>query len=492
MFSPRRRRVKHSKDILVPADPKKAISIFAFILFLTGVFLFAYLGIYNRYWADDWCYNADLHDLGFINTLKGYSYITTYAANRYSLTLFSGLLYYLGVFGVQIMSPLNIVLLAVGLYLCFLNIKKITSTSIPNSSLAIFTLLTTYYSIYLAPHLYQSLYWRSGSLPYFEPIVIGIFVFVLITHQSVREKPAVGLMIITALLSFLAGGFSEAACAALTTSLACYVGTAWFFRKQKWAKQSLPIAILVLVFALLSMVVLISSPTTASRVALYGQTASLTELPSLILKMSYNFIKYSFLDLPLPHLAIIATSFLLGYLLYSQHGQSRQTRTILIIILFVALTAFLVIASSFAPSAYIERVPPHPRTRIIPRFALTLALVLMSGMLGVLTRQFDQSKRFYSVATILFILVAIYSIRSIFIAGQYIAIYSERAGLWDEREKQIETAIANGEDTLTVTAIDGFPVGGIRDFDAKGQGKPGYWINICAARFYDVQEINIK
>ena len=476
----------------MPAHFKRVIPIFALILFLAGVALFAFLGIYNRYWADDWCYNADLHDLGFINTVKGYSYITTYAANRYSLTLFSGLLYYFGVLGVQIMTPLNIILLAIGLFWCLSNIKQIAGASTSNTALVIFTLTTIYYSLYLAPHLYQSLYWRSGSLPYFEPIVIGIFVLALLTLQSVRDKPATLLTAVIALLSFLAGGFSEAACAALTTSLACYVGAAWFFQQQKWARQSLPSAILALVCVILSMVVLISSPTTTSRVALYGQTASLTELPTLILKFSYDFVKFSFKDLPLPHLALMGTAFLLGYLLHIQKEQPPPTRTVFIIMLFIALMAFLVIAASFAPSAFIERVPPHPRTRIIPRFVLTLALVTMSAILGALARQIRQLERFYPVATILFVALSIYSIRSIFIASTYIPIYSARAVLWDARARQIETAIANGAEVVTVEAIDGLPVGGIRDFDAKGKGKPGYWINICAARFYDVQEINIK
>jgi len=476
----------------VPAHFKRVIPIFALILFLVGVAFFAYLGIYNRYWADDWCYNADLHELGFINTLKGYSHITTYAANRYSLTLFSGLLYSMGILGVQIMTPLNIILLALGLFWCLWNINKIADASLSHSALAIVTLITIYYSLYLAPHLYQSLYWRSGSLPYFEPIVIGIFVFALITHQGVREKPATVLIGVAAILAFLAGGFSEAACATLTTALACHVGTTWFLRTQKWARQSRPVAIAALMGALFSMVVLISSPTNTSRVALYGQTASLTELPLLILKFSYDFVKFSFKDLPLPHLAIMGTAFLLGYLYHIPKDQSRQTRTILIIILFVTLTAFLVIASSFAPSAYIERVPPHPRTRIIPRFVLTLALVIVSWMFGALARGFSQSERFHGVAAILFVVMAIYPIRSIFIVSQYIPIYAARAELWDERESQIETAIADGENIITVKAIDGLPVGGIRDFDAKGQGRPGYWINICAARFYNLQEINIK
>jgi hypothetical protein len=478
--------------MLMPIDSKKAISLFAFIIFLTGVSLFAYLGIYNRYWADDWCYNADLRELGFIDTLKGYTYITTYAANRYALTFFSGLFYYLGIFGVQIMTLLNITALALGLYWCLVNIKKISGVAIANSSLAIFTLITIYYSIYLAPHLYQSVYWRSGSLPYFQPLVLGVFVFALITLQGVRARPSSGLTIAIVPLSFLAGGFSEAACVTLTTMLAFYLGATWFFRTQAWAKRSFPIAAVALVSTLISMVVLISSPTTAHRVGLYGEPASLVELPVLILRYSFDFVKFSFKDLPLPHLAIMVTSFLLGYLLHDHDEKPVQTRTVLTIIFFISVMTFIVIASSFAPSAYIEKVPPHPRTRIIPRFVLTLALVFISWLPGALAGYMERSKRFYSVAVILFALVAIYSVRSIFIAGQNIPIYAERARLWDERERQIETSFSNGEASIVVGAIDGLPVGGIRDLEAKGQGKPGYWINICAARFYDVQEINIR
>ena len=106
---------------------KNATPIAGLVLFLIGLGLFSYLGIYNRYWADDWCYNADFRELGFIGTLKGYTYITTYASNRYSLTFFSGVLYFLGILGVQIMTPLNILFLFTALFWTLVNIKKIPS-----------------------------------------------------------------------------------------------------------------------------------------------------------------------------------------------------------------------------------------------------------------------------------------------------------------------------------------------------------------------------
>jgi hypothetical protein len=38
---------------------KKLALIVGIILALAGVGLFAYLGYFNRDWADDWCFNAD-------------------------------------------------------------------------------------------------------------------------------------------------------------------------------------------------------------------------------------------------------------------------------------------------------------------------------------------------------------------------------------------------------------------------------------------------
>jgi hypothetical protein len=472
-------------------NAKKAIVIFAVILFGAGLAMFAYLGIYNRYWADDWCYNADFKELGFIGTVKGYTYITTYASNRYSLTLFSGIFYSLGIVGVQIMTPLNILLLFIGLYWTLRNLRRIANVPLPMVALALGALITIYYSIYLAPLPYQSLYWRSGSLPYFEPMVTGIFTLALITYQGTLAKPSLWLAVAIALASFLTGGFSEAACATLLTSLILFLAIILFFRKEIWARRSLSPVIVALLAVLLSMVLLMFSPTSAHRLELYGQPASFTELPFLILKFSSDFVKFSFIDRPLPQLAVATTSLFAGYLLYVPEKRPWSTKHIVMIVLMILAFAFLLIAASYAPSAYIERTPPHPRTRIIPTFVLTLAVVLVAWILGSLARRLDHSHRYYLLAVLLFFFTSLYTARTIWIASHNISLYSERARTWDQRALQIESGKRRGLVQINVTAIDGSPVGGIRDFDVKGQGKPGYWINKCAARYYGVEAIDV-
>src|SRR5512138_3675146 len=208
------------------------------IMTVLGLGLFAYLGFYNRYWADDWCYNADLKQLGFWGTLKGYTYITTYASNRYSLTLFSGLFYALGLFGVQIMTLIVIASWTLGLFFTLLNLQTLLPYKFSRLQLGLITTAIVYYSIFLVPHLYQSMYWRSGLLPYTAVIALGIWTFVLIAQQATHPTNSAARMVLTAVITFLAGGFSEAGAATLTATLAAYVAIAIWFREKEWAKNS--------------------------------------------------------------------------------------------------------------------------------------------------------------------------------------------------------------------------------------------------------------
>jgi drug/metabolite transporter (DMT)-like permease len=81
----------------MPSEPlafqkfKQSLLVLGVALLLGGLLLFAYLSVYNRHWADDWCYNADFRNKGFLDTVAGYAYDVTYTPSRYSVTIFAGL-----------------------------------------------------------------------------------------------------------------------------------------------------------------------------------------------------------------------------------------------------------------------------------------------------------------------------------------------------------------------------------------------------------------
>src|SRR3972149_4834263 len=98
------------------------------IIALAGLALLAYLGFYNRYWADDWCYSADARTLGTIPATLQYfdPESTGDSTNRYSLTFFSALIENtLGMFGNQLVATLTISFWLIGLLWTGYNISRL-------------------------------------------------------------------------------------------------------------------------------------------------------------------------------------------------------------------------------------------------------------------------------------------------------------------------------------------------------------------------------
>ena len=253
-------------------DFKRFVFIVGLILFLAGVGLFSYLGYYNRYWADDWCYNADFKNLGFLETLSGYAYNVTYTPSRYSVTIFAGLIQAFEIFGMQLMTPLTVTIWLAGLAYLFYNVAGMAGYRLSKWLVILAASTIAYFSIYLSPHIFQSLYWRTGMLTYFTPLVFLPWIFVFITMHSNREKPSVLLTMLVFVLALLGGGFSEASSSVLVSTLGLYTLIAGIgnFQKRSWAVKTFVPAMVALAGAVAAMTLLVFAPTTQVRKERYG------------------------------------------------------------------------------------------------------------------------------------------------------------------------------------------------------------------------------
>ncbi len=464
---------------------KKGIALLSLAPFSIGLGLFAFLGLYNRYWADDWCYNANLKDLGFWGFMQGYTYITTYASNRFSLTLFSALLQAFAIPGLQGMTFATIVLWTSGLAVFLRRLQRLRGNEWSYLPSLLLAALGVYFTLYLAPHLYQSLYWRSGFLPYTAPLVASVWIFALLTQQALQERPSPLRAAWIGLLSFLAGGFSEAGCAFLTVALGSYLllAAAGYAHKRSWTVKSLPSAVVALLFALLAMALLIYSPTSQVRVARYGGTADLAELVPLLLRFTYGFLVVSLKDTQ--HLLIFGMTALLGYLLPTAAERPLSGRAWTLTMLAVVALTLALVAAALAPSAYIEKGVPALRTQIIPRFVVVLALAYGGWACGDFVRGWRTPQWTYPLASLMLLLAYVWVAYSISVTTDKINLYAQRAQAWDQRDAIIRREQATTATSVLVPAIDGAPVGGIRDLDPPG--KTGFWITKCAERYYGVK-----
>jgi len=468
------------------AKAKQIIPALGLLIFLAGVGLFVYLGLYNRYWADDWCYNADFRNQGFLETVAGYSNDVTYTPSRYSVTIFAGLIDVFKVLGVQLMTPLTILFWVAGLIYLLYNISIIAGYKLSNLALVLFSSLVVYFSIYLTDHIYQSLYWRTGMLTYTSPMVFLTWIFALITAQSLREKPSAWWIVLIGLLAFLGGGFSEAGTTVMVSSLGIYVAFAGFMAwryKSLWAVRSLVAAAVALVFALVAMAMLIFAPTTQIRKGRYGEPASLPQLVRLVFNYTYAFFVAAVKNYR--YLVLFGISTLLAILWHVAGGRSAKPLNAFLLSILVFVLAAIFVAASLTPSAYIEKGIPAPRTMIIPRFVAVFAFVAAGWFFGMMLRELFNTKWLEPAALVLLLVAYSFPVYSLTVTSQKIAIYRDRTVLWDIRNAVILDAIEKGEDRVDVLAIDGLPVDGIRDFDPPG--KKGFWISQCAMDFYGIR-----
>lgn len=471
--------------MLTSPRSKKIVLVVGLAVLLGGLSLFVYLSYYNRYWADDWCYNADYLLKGFMETLRGYFYDTTYTPSRYSVTIFAGLLNVFDIVGLQWMTPLTILFWILGLVFLLRNIARLANLQIDSALMSLLSALIVYFSIYLTPHLYQSLYWRTGLLTYTTPLVLTTWLFVLITRQGLIAKPSNWETVLAGVLALLAGGCSEAGTTVLISALGVYVLLAGIgaYRKQTWAIKTLPIAVVSLVFAIVALCLLIFAPSTLIRKARYGAPTSLVDLPRLMFNYTYAFFVLAVKDYH--HILIALISALVGFAYPITDARSYKFHKYILLDVAVVVVTILLVAAALTPSIYIERGLPAPRTMIIPRFIAVIGFALGGWVAGSAFREILKAQWLQTSAAILLLISFAFPVYTIVKLSDLISIYSQRTQAWDAREAVIQQALLSDSSRVTVTAIDGLPVSGIRDFDPKEKG--GYWITQCAAEYYGIK-----
>jgi hypothetical protein len=320
-------------------------------------------------------------------------------------------------------------------------------------------------------------------LTYVTPLVFLPWIFVFITEQGKREKTSSLLSGFIFLLALLGGGFSEASSTVLVSTLGLYTLIAGIGYRQKkaWAQRTFVPALVALAGTVLAMALLVFAPTTQIRRERYGEPAGLVELIILLYQFTYAFFVLSIKDYQ--NVVIIAMSIFSGFLFLPSVETDKPLNILLLAALVGILSVFLV-AASLAPSAYVERGLPADRTMIIPRFIAVFGFVVAGCLTGLALRELYTARWLEALATLLLLASYAYPLYSLSVTAEKIPLYAQRAQAWDAREDTIQAAIAAGDERANVYAIDGFPVGGIRDFDP--QGKTGFWITKCAQDYYGI------
>ncbi len=458
---------------------------------LIGLALLAYMGIYNRFWGDDWCYNFDFKTLGIGGTLNTYfmtgpEALRGYANNRYSLTLVSGLLYLTGIFGAKITASLVIASWLIGLTWALSNLSKIFEIK-SKSAVLLGAVTILYFTLYISPQRFQVLYWIAG-IHYSLTISAGIFLLALITSQGTREVRSKAVDYIIVPVAFLAGGFSETGSAFLLGAFSLLLVTVWYlkWKQTAWAVKALPTAAIAFVTLAVALLVLASAPSNAARTDVIS--AERTELVTAIFlsfRFAFDFILDSIRSLPVPHVMFAAIFFSLPFL-SSSEKRSDLLKTILSA-LAVTVVLWLIISAVQAPSVLFYGAPPDPRGKSLARFTLLVGLAVIAWLFGREVNTRWDNKWVTTAALLAMVVSAAYTARTVTKTYEEVSGFVYRAQKWDERDAHIQQAIREGQTLVEVTVIDMQGLG-VQDI-MKSKDMNGEWIVSCSSQFYGFEGI---
>ena len=465
------------------------------IVMLAGLALLAYLGFYNRYWADDWCYSADARTLGTIPATLQYfdTGKTGYSSNRYSLTFFSALTENtLGMPGNQLVATLTIVLWLGGLFWIGWNLSRLLKP-LPASLILLAAGILLFYTLYLSPQRFQILYWRSGVLPYSTAIIFWLYLLGFITRQMTLQNPAHWVNFIVGPLAFIAAGLGEISCVFLFSGTTLLLFGIWFakYNKKDWAEKSFQALFVTWLFLLLGMAALIISPSNVRVTNMDVKQSSLLSVPFTSLRHGFAFILLSLKGLPLPHAFFIGMMTSLGILSVDGQKNALTLKRAAILLVFTTLITFLLIVAIQAPSAYFYSATPDPRGQSLARFTLLLGLAVMAWIAGIWFAE-NLAGKWLVVASAVVMLAGLgYTARSINAIYGDLNGFLYRAQIWDDRDAIIKNAKAQGILLIEVPAIDTGEIHTRDMFGSTGKGWNQFSEN-CGARYYGVDGLKVK
>jgi hypothetical protein len=484
----------------------QAILFTSVCLMLASVFSgYIATGSYMRLSGDDYCYNAVEVEHGFWQA-QVYSYLheTAFGGNRFSLNIASSLSSLVGIISSSILPSLVLLFWLVGVYLA---VQETTWLLTPDpgskcrlQALEIILIAEsiTFYSLYMAPSLGQSLYWRSALLTYLLPMTFFTYVTTFFL-RNMRIHQQVWLAWIALMtLAFLGAGFSETVSA---LQLGFYglvfviVLIAAVWRRPGYQYILKPLSA-VLAGTLLAMLILVLSPANILRQQSLPSPPGFLNLILMSLENSFVFYKISLYKQLFPNVLCGLVFIAIACIFYLRQPKksglgysSYRIDRFIIKFASILVVGYLLVLCCMAPSAYGESSYPDLRALIVPRWVMVVQIASLGWLTGwMLSQWFNthfRTVQFARIAAMTLILatgfLALLTTRNIY---AQLPQYQRWATYWDMRNAQILQAKQENQTVVHVMEIDHI----IPDV-SELKADPFFWYNVCAARYYGLQRI---
>lgn len=476
----------------------KRISVLLTSAFLGALLAFAYVGHFTRYMADDYCIAVDLRTVGFMKAQANW-YMTWTGKFSYMLALSGAEL--IGPVIVPFLPLLALIVWLAGAIWSLHQIAVVAKWPYPFRTSLLLSGLFVFATLNSAHNLVQSFYWQTGMLGYTPPLIcltisIGLLSYVIRRRLHGRLAPL--LVLLSAVITVLAGGLSEVYAVLQTGALLLALIAFWFFSSPSLKRAALPPLLVNLTCSLITLLVVALAPGNQVRQSAFLPPPHLIALIRLSLFYTAGFVGYTIYLSPRTTLLILLLPALLGGNIHRLHPTTRHfdSRTVRYILLLLPAVGFVLLFICLVPGVYATSGMIPERARITPQFVFILTVSVWSYFAGIaLFRRFSVRLQNpspgltagYAVITALLFMAPLVAIQRTL---NLIPGARASALAWDQEDREIRAAKARGLVDLTIPVVaDVESRLGARTTELQIQRDPQDWKNRCMARYYDVDSI---
>jgi len=456
---------------------------------LTTIGVFAYLGTYSRYLADDYCESVRVNKASspVSAVIERYQAGSWRAANRYSNLLFVGFSEWLGRDAMQITMTSMVLLWAAGLIWSIHEIRKYLKINSFFQMDIFLGAMLGFFSLLQAPNLFQTVYWRSSMMTHFAPLVFGSFLFAFLLRQTDRSKNSLPINIFICFAAFIFAGFSEPPTTTAITALPLVMLAIWYWGKSPDKQKHIELFAWAFAGVILGLLVMAFSPAAANTIRETRPGIFTILLDSFY--FGYLFIVNSLKIMPLPFFVSTLIPLLVVWL-YPQNEVSKlpgeRRPSIFLFMVAIPFLAWLLIAAGFSPSVFGQGFPVE-RMRFLATTIMIVTFMLEGGLTGSLLKSkltaFNRPVFQWLAFAFVAALAIAYPVRAAYHVYKFdVPEYRSHAEAWDQRDAGIRAAAAQGKTDLVVVQLDSMK--GIIEY------KVDNWVNRCAAQYYGLNSIS--
>lgn len=457
--------------------------------------VFVLIGTTSRYSGDDYCYGALFSEYGFWRAqVMAHTPQATFHGNRFSLTFFSSLGDWLGP-GFNAAFPG----LVIGLWTAcaWLGLRALGRDRASPDGLESLLLAGAFVALCLhtSPDLPQTLYWRSGMLPYLAPVVAATACVAWMLVRRAVASPSLLDLAVAFSLALIAGGFSETAGVLLSGLWIGWAG-ARIARARRGPPPSPGLTRMVVAACgggAAALLLLALSPRVFVWMAEDGLGVPASPIGVLFDsgRHAFGFVRGTLQGAPLPTLVSFVLPAALAAMAAARSpvGSPAAPAGRVRHVLAAASVVLLLIALGMLPSVWARAGAPGQRALMPARAVMTLGLFVVGWWTGdTLMHWMRPHRRLRRLAwTGVVLTLAACALYPVHVAWKHARTYPRYqtwAAAWDARHAIILQARAQGELDLHVMELDH-----IIPWVGELAPDPLFWYNDCAARYYGVRSI---